>query len=527
MIFIDNKGTFLTSRDHVFAAQIINLRPELKSYYLVVTHVPSGAIVWSANRNTPISESSQLHFSTHGLTLYNDRGQPIWSTPEIMLSSISSLHLLDSGDLVLVDVENNVFWESFDHPTDVIVVGQRLKVGNSLVSSLSVDDLAEYMMFNFSGVYLMGDDGKQVVISVILSNSDDVSNNSSYFGIAKLFKDGVFRILRTNEKEYGVPEDACRIPFICGKLGLCSYGGACGCVAPFDTQFQGCLPKDGSLALSCNGSTNGLVTRYLSLSYEAEYFSNSFMDPVMLHVNLSACQSLCSSNCSCLAIFHSPSSGSCYMVSNYLGSMFNKSGLYDTGRIGYVKTMVMPSSIVMMIALFASVVWLKRRRKVRCKTADPNLSRGESGEFDFASFPGLPVRFKYEELTVATEGFKAQLGSGGFGTVYKGLLRDGTEVAVKKITCSGARGMKEFLMEIDAVGKVRHVNLRPSMADVVGMLEGWMPLGMPRTECLSFLWRYDPNERNELRSHRPPNIPTPNPCKSLSYVSAQLVLGPR
>lgn len=70
-------------------------------------------------------------------------------------------------------------------------------------------------------------------------------------------------------------------------------------------------------------------------------------------------------------------------------------------------------------------------------------------------------------------------------------------------------------------------NLRPSMANVVGMLEGRMPLGKPRIECLSFLRRYDSNEQNELRSRRPPAIPTPNPYKSLSYVSSEQVSCPR
>lgn len=41
-----------------------------------------------------------------------------------------------------------------------------------------------------------------------------------------------------------------------------------------------------------------------------------------------------------------------------------------------------------------------------------------SAELEIICIPGLPRRFDYEELAVATENLKTQIGSGGFGTVY-------------------------------------------------------------------------------------------------------------
>ncbi|KZV53860.1 G-type lectin S-receptor-like serine/threonine-protein kinase-like [Dorcoceras hygrometricum] len=51
-------------------------------------------------------------------------------------------------------------------------------------------------------------------------------------------------------------------------------------------------------------------------------------------VNLSVYQNLCSSNCSCLGVFRSQSSGSCYMITNYLGSMLNTQVYWYVMTIG-------------------------------------------------------------------------------------------------------------------------------------------------------------------------------------------------
>ncbi|XP_042497648.1 L-type lectin-domain containing receptor kinase IV.1-like [Macadamia integrifolia] len=81
----------------------------------------------------------------------------------------------------------------------------------------------------------------------------------------------------------------------------------------------------------------------------------------------------------------------------------------------------------------------------------------EEWELDYG-----PHRFKYKDLHVATKGFKKEklLGSGGFGSVYRGVLpTSGIEVAVKKISHDSRQGMREFVSEIITVGKLRHRNL--------------------------------------------------------------------
>ena len=51
------------------------------------------------------------------------------------------------------------------------------------------------------------------------------------------------------------------------------------------------------------------------------------------------------------------------------------------------------------------------------------------------------------------------LGEGGFGRVFKGVLSDGTAVAIKKLTSGGHQGDKEFLVEVEMLSRLHHRNL--------------------------------------------------------------------
>nr|CAB3460917.1 unnamed protein product [Digitaria exilis] len=59
-------------------------------------------------------------------------------------------------------------------------------------------------------------------------------------------------------------------------------------------------------------------------------------------------------------------------------------------------------------------------------------------------------RFTYKELETITNNFQRVLGRGGFGSVYDGLLEDGTQVAVKLRSESSNQGVREFLTETEA-----------------------------------------------------------------------------
>ncbi|XP_062090463.1 cold-responsive protein kinase 1 [Humulus lupulus] len=67
----------------------------------------------------------------------------------------------------------------------------------------------------------------------------------------------------------------------------------------------------------------------------------------------------------------------------------------------------------------------------------------------------------YRELKIATEDFSQlnKIGEGGFGSVYKGRLKDGKLAAIKVLSAESRQGVKEFLTEIEVISKIEHENL--------------------------------------------------------------------
>ncbi|KAL1531989.1 LEAF RUST 10 DISEASE-RESISTANCE LOCUS RECEPTOR-LIKE PROTEIN KINASE-like 2.3 isoform X1 [Salvia divinorum] len=69
-----------------------------------------------------------------------------------------------------------------------------------------------------------------------------------------------------------------------------------------------------------------------------------------------------------------------------------------------------------------------------------------------------PIRYSYSDIKKMTKGFRDKLGQGGYGSVYKGKLRSGHEVAVKLMGKSRGKG-QDFMNEIATIGRIHHVNI--------------------------------------------------------------------
>uniref|UniRef100_A0A0D9WT79 Protein kinase domain-containing protein n=1 Tax=Leersia perrieri TaxID=77586 RepID=A0A0D9WT79_9ORYZ len=86
--------------------------------------------------------------------------------------------------------------------------------------------------------------------------------------------------------------------------------------------------------------------------------------------------------------------------------------------------------------------------------------QSDASNEDFSGAENI-TRYSYKELAKATQNFDQsnKIGEGGFGPVYKGTLKDGTDVAVKLLSIRSRQGVKEFLNELIAISDISHDNL--------------------------------------------------------------------
>uniref|UniRef100_A0ACD5UZY5 Uncharacterized protein n=1 Tax=Avena sativa TaxID=4498 RepID=A0ACD5UZY5_AVESA len=104
----------------------------------------------------------------------------------------------------------------------------------------------------------------------------------------------------------------------------------------------------------------------------------------------------------------------------------------------------------MLILTVSAIIRFKRRKAKKHDNAFDNMARGKCTIYDFPT------------LQEATGNFseKHKLGEGGFGTVYKGNLPHGQEIAVKKlIEGSTGQGLDQIRNEVLLLAQLQHRNL--------------------------------------------------------------------
>ncbi|KFK28893.1 hypothetical protein AALP_AA7G061900 [Arabis alpina] len=116
----------------------------------------------------------------------------------------------------------------------------------------------------------------------------------------------------------------------------------------------------------------------------------------------------------------------------------------DTRFSGGIIAAIVIVIIVLMILIVVGVAIFKRRKQKQ--------------EIEL---PTESVQFDLKTIEAATSNFSEQnkLGKGGFGEVYKGMLMNGTEIAVKRLSKTSGQGEVEFRNEVIVVAKLQHINL--------------------------------------------------------------------
>ncbi|GLJ15666.1 hypothetical protein SUGI_0257680 [Cryptomeria japonica] len=235
---------------------------------------------------------------------------------------------------------------------------------------------------------------------------------------------------------WSLPRDGCAVYGPCGAYGSCDSRDlqVCSCVEGFkptdnrawlsqDWASSGCIRQS---PLNC--STDGFIDIDVTLPNDSasSYPASTKKD----------CQKACFHNCLCTAFSFNPPSGPCQISFGDLLNMRNitssksNSNVFirvgasqlspkhkNTGTVGIVLGIV--GALTVALGVSSILIWWRHQLRSMDRPAD------SSNSF-------LRI-FPYKELKFATRNFRSKLGSGGFGSVFKGSLPDGTLVAVKKM----------------------------------------------------------------------------------------------
>nr|XP_023894217.1 cysteine-rich receptor-like protein kinase 10 [Quercus suber] len=106
-------------------------------------------------------------------------------------------------------------------------------------------------------------------------------------------------------------------------------------------------------------------------------------------------------------------------------------------------------SVVLFFMCYCFLIRRKASKTIQEENAANEISIVESLKFDFATIEAATNKFSDDN----------KLGEGGFGQVYKGILPNGQEIAVKRLSRSSRQGAGEFKNEVVLVAKLQHRNL--------------------------------------------------------------------
>lgn len=511
MEWVEQDGLFLLSKSSTFGLRFYR-GVDVQTYLLVIIHVYSSEVVWTANRGLLLVSSSNFVFDKNGNVYLMNGSQVIWAT-NTTGQSAASMKLLDSGNLVLLGDDGKTLWQSFDHPTDTLLPGQAFVEGMRLKSFPRNDDKSYYLEFKPGNLVLsigyqtpqyywyLADDSQIVTNQTVNSkvhSASLVSNSWNFYDqkemllwqfnfsknsdanatwVATLGSQGFieFRNLQSGidpiSEAIRIPQNSCSVPEHCGPYDVCFFDNFCKCAPPVLSTYD-CRPP---IVSSCNSSNS--PTKLFYVGEKLDYFALGFETP-KLNFSLDACKEACVRNCSCAVLFFDNATSKCFLFDQVGGLQRAKEG--TNGFVSYMKVLengnvgpntirkgsrngetlilyiiiIVIGTILIIIGLLYAGVWFHRKQKKPMKSTQEMLE--EDNFFD--SLSGMPTRFCYDELCKATKGFSTKVGQGGFGSVYLGVMPDGSRLAVKKLEGIG-QGKKEFRAEVQIIGSIHHMHL--------------------------------------------------------------------
>ncbi|KAL2643740.1 hypothetical protein R1flu_011327 [Riccia fluitans] len=150
---------------------------------------------------------------------------------------------------------------------------------------------------------------------------------------------------------------------------------------------------------------------------------------------------------------------------------------HSTGSKSVVYAVVGVLAVLFLGGVVGFLLHRRKKKREKAKKREAHLKRTKD-LLDSSKVPHSSVNwFTIEEIKKATGNFSTGnlLGSGGYGNVFKGTLKDGSVIAVKRFKNCSPSGDANFVHEVEMISSVRHkhlVAIRGCCVDSSGTVDG-------------------------------------------------------
>ncbi|XP_071741326.1 probable LRR receptor-like serine/threonine-protein kinase RKF3 [Rutidosis leptorrhynchoides] len=236
--------------------------------------------------------------------------------------------------------------------------------------------------------------------------------------------------------------------------------GSSGCMNITNrNQFENLIPKTSlnDVVRACNQSLSGSACSSCTLvlsSIQAVYLNGSS------YGNLTDCRSFPFIYAAAFANQLGPTDRDTAVCLFSLDLDFTKS------KNKHRTIIIAIASVIGAISLLAIAVgfWFYRSKKfakIRRRRRNRRNESNTVSALDSITGSTTLVKFTIQDIKEATRNFAREniIGRGGYGNVYKGVLPDDSEVALKRFKNCSAAGDASFTHEVEVIASVRHVNL--------------------------------------------------------------------
>ncbi|KAI3672939.1 hypothetical protein L6452_39043 [Arctium lappa] len=408
-------------------------------------------LVWMANRDDPVNgKRSKFSLQKTGNLVLTDAGRKFWES-ETESNSTSQLQLIDSGNLVLNQQsdEQTCLWQSFSFPTDTILPNQPFTKDTFLVSSRSLTNLS-------SGFYKLYFDNDNVIR--LLYNKDEITSvywpspwlrpweayrstyNNSRFAL--LDSKGQFNStdnLTFFTTDYGMQIYPRRLTLdVDGNIRVYTLNnGSWNVFGKIQSQrMQAGLDEPNCKAIQYTYNERGFFLCYVKTKLFNDYYLGT---PYVTYLRLPT---------SYVSPYHQTVANMSSLELDCPNSTIKLERTYETKHANGAVNFILWFSVILGVIEFICFLFFF------CVTQKPS---GGTNQTYLAVATGFK-RFTYDEIKKSSRKFREEIGRGGGGIVYKGILPDTREVAIKQLNDAG-HGEAEFLAEMSIIGKINHRNL--------------------------------------------------------------------